>query len=195
MGFFTFPGVRMNIGYARVSTHEQNLDLQQDALKQVDCKRVIVDQVSGSVAERPGLTKLKEVLREGDTLVVWRLDRLGRSIKDLITWASWLEQQKIGLRSLHESIDTTTPSGRLTFHIFAALAEFERQLIQERTKAGLHAARARGRQGGRPRALQSDKRALVVQLYNEKKFTVKKICELMEISKPTLYAYVREERA
>jgi DNA invertase Pin-like site-specific DNA recombinase len=184
----------MNIGYARVSTHEQNLDLQQDALKQADCQRVIVDQVSGSVAERPGLTKLKEVLREGDTLVVWRLDRLGRSIKDLITWASWLEQQKIGLRSLHEAIDTTTPSGRLTFHLFAALAEFERQLIQERTKAGLHAARARGRQGGRPRALQSDKRALVVQLYNEKKLTVKKICELMEISKPTLYAYVRERQ-
>jgi DNA invertase Pin-like site-specific DNA recombinase len=185
----------MNVGYARVSTHEQNLDLQQDALKQADCQRIIVDQVSGSVAERPGLTKLKEVLREGDTLVVWRLDRLGRSIKDLITLASWLEQQQIGLRSLHESIDTTTPSGRLTFHIFAALAEFERQLIQERTRAGLHAARARGRQGGRPRALQSDKRALVVQLYNEKKLTVKKICELMEISKPTLYAYVRQAQA
>jgi DNA invertase Pin-like site-specific DNA recombinase len=182
----------MHIGYARVSTHDQNLDLQQDALKQAGCVKIIVDQVSGSVAERPGLTRLKEILREGDILVVWRLDRLGRSIKDLITWASWFEQEKIGLRSLHESIDTTTPSGRLTFHLFAALAEFERQLIQERTKAGLYAARARGRQGGRPRALQSDKRALAVQLYNEKKLTVKKICELMEISKPTLYAYVRQ---
>jgi DNA invertase Pin-like site-specific DNA recombinase len=182
----------MHIGYARVSTHEQHLDLQQDALKRAGCKKVIVDQVSGAVAERPGLAKVKELLREGDTLVVWRLDRLGRSIKDLIAWMDWLEKEGVGLRSLHESIDSTTPSGKLTFHIFAALAEFERQLIQERTQAGLRAARARGRLGGRPRALNPDKRQRVVELYEKKQLAVKEICKMMGISKPTLYAYVRE---
>jgi DNA invertase Pin-like site-specific DNA recombinase len=146
----------MHIGYARVSTHEQNLALQQDALQQAGCKKVIVDRVSGTVAERPGLAQLKELLREGDTLVVWRLDRLGRSIKDLI----------------HEAIDTTSTSGKLTFHIFAALAEFERQLIQERTQAGLQAARARGRLGGRPKALQPGRRQRAVQLYQAKELTV-----------------------
>src|SRR5713101_7864679 len=148
----------MYIGYARVSTQDQHLELQQDALRQAGCSQIIVDRVSGTVAERPGLAKLKEILRADDTLVVWRLDRLGRSIKDLIAWVTWLEQEGIGLRSLHEAIDTTSPSGRLTFHIFAALAEFERQLIQERTHAGLQAARARGRVGGRPKALPPDKR-------------------------------------
>jgi DNA invertase Pin-like site-specific DNA recombinase len=125
----------MYVGYARVSTQDQHLDLQQEALQQAGCTRIIVDRVSGTVAERPGLAKLKEILRAEDTLVVWRLDRLGRSLKDLIAWVAWLEQEGIGLRSLHEALDTTTPSGKLTFHIFAALAEFERQLIQERTQA------------------------------------------------------------
>src|SRR5215510_7623326 len=182
----------MYIGYARVSTQEQNLTLQQDALTHAGCKKIIVDRVSGTVAERPGLAQIKELLRAGDTLVVWRLDRLGRSLKDLITWVSWLEQEGIGLKSLHEVIDTTSPTGKLTFHIFAALAEFERQLIQERTQAGLRMARARGRLGGRPKALPADKRQLAVQLYQEKKVAVKDICELMGISKPTLYAYVRQ---
>jgi DNA invertase Pin-like site-specific DNA recombinase len=127
----------MYIGYARVSTHEQHLALQQDALTRAGCKKIIVDRVSCTVAERPGLATIKELLRAGDTLVVWRLDRLGRSIKDLIAWVSWLEHEGVGLKSLHEVIDTTSPSGKLTFHIFAALAEFERQLIQERTQAGL----------------------------------------------------------
>ena len=182
----------MYIGYARVSTQDQHLDLQQDALRQAGCTKIIMDRVSGTVAERPGLAKLKEILRAEDTLVVWRLDRLGRSLKDLIAWVAWLEQEGIGLRSLHEALDTTTPSGKLTFHIFAALAEFERQLIQERTQAGLRVARARGRLGGRPKALQGDKRQLAIQLYQEKKVAVKDICELMGISKPTLYAYVRQ---
>jgi DNA invertase Pin-like site-specific DNA recombinase len=182
----------MYIGYARVSTQDQHLDLQQDALRQAGCTKIIVDRVSGTVAERPGLATLKEILRAEDTLVVWRLDRLGRSLKDLIAWVAWLEQEGIGLRSLHEALDTTTPSGKLTFHIFAALAEFERQLIQERTQAGLRVARARGRLGGRPQALSADKRQLAVQLYQEKKVAVKDICELMSISKPTLYAYVRQ---
>jgi DNA invertase Pin-like site-specific DNA recombinase len=185
----------MYIGYARVSTHEQNLALQQDALTHAGCKKIVVDRVSGTVAERPGLTQIKELLRAGDTLVVWRLDRLGRSIKDLITWVSWLEHEEIGLKSLHEVIDTTSPTGKLTFHIFAALAEFERQLIQERTQAGLNAARARGRVGGRPKVLAPGKRQRAVELYQAKQLTVKEICEMMGISKPTLYAYVRQAQA
>jgi DNA invertase Pin-like site-specific DNA recombinase len=182
----------MFVGYARVSTQDQHLDLQQEALRHAGCPRIIVDRVSGTVAERPGLAKLKEILRAEDTLVVWRLDRLGRSLKDLIAWVAWLEQEGRGLRSLHEALDTTPPSGKLTFHIFAALAEFERQLIQERTQAGLRVARARGRLGWRPKALQPDKRQLAVQLYQEKQVAVKQICALMGISKPMLYAYVRQ---
>src|SRR2546428_10841691 len=143
----------MYIGYARVSTHEQHLDLQQDALQQAGCKRIIVDRVSGTVADRPGLRQIKDLVREGDTLVVWRLDRLGRSLKGLVEWVHWLEQEGAGLQSLQEVIDTTSTGGKLTFHIFAALAEFERQLIQERTQAGLKAARARRRLGGRPKAV------------------------------------------
>src|SRR2546428_3683225 len=182
----------MYIGYARVSTQEQHLDLQQEALQHAGCTKIIVDRVSGTVPERPGLATLKEILRADDTLVVWRLDRLGRSLKDLIAWVAWLEQERIGLRSLHEALDTTTPSGKLTFHIFGALAEFERQLIQERTQAGLRVARARGRFGGRPKALPAEKPQWAVQLYQEEKIPVKHICELMGISKPTLYAYVSQ---
>lgn len=184
----------MLIGYARISTHDQNLDLQRDALEKAGCEKIIADQVTGSVAERPGLTKIKELLRKGDTLVVWRLDRLGRSLKDLIEWVNHLEEEGIGFRSLQEVIDTTTSNGKLTFHIFGALAEFERNLIRERTQAGLAAARARGRKGGRPKALNADKRQLVVDLYKEKKLSVKKICEMMGISKPTLYGYVRDSQ-
>ncbi len=136
----------MKIGYARVSTLDQNLDLQRDALKQAGCEKVIVDQVSGTVEARPGLEKVKELLRAGDTLVVWRLDRLGRSLKDLISWVGYLDAQGAALQSLHEVIDTTTPTGKLTFHLFGALAEFERNLIRERTQAGLTAARATRRQ-------------------------------------------------
>jgi len=193
--FDDWTGAPMYIGYARVSTHEQSLTLQQDALTHAGCHKIIVDRVSGTMAERPGLATIKVLLREGDTLVVWRLDRLGRSIKDLITWVSWLEHEGIGLKSLQEIIDTTSPSGKLTFHIFAALAEFERQLIQKRTQAGLRAARARGRVGGRPKALAASKRQRAVQLYQEKQLTVKEICEMMGISKPTLYANVRQAHA
>ena len=182
----------MKIGYARVSTLDQNPNLQKDALEEAGCERVIIDQVSGTVVQRPGLTKVKELLRHGDTLVVWRLDRLGRSLHDLIEWVRYLEEHGVGLQSLHEAIDTSTPTGKLTFHLFGALAEFERNLIQERTQAGLAAARARGRLGGRRKALAPEKRTLAVELYQEKKMSVGKICELMGISKPTLYSYVRE---
>ena len=181
----------MKIGYARVSTEEQNTDLQRDALEQAGCEKVMVDKVTGTVTERPGLEKIKEQLRSGDILIVWRLDRLGRSLHDLISWVKYLEEKGVALQSLHESIDTTTPTGKLTFHLFGALAEFERNLIQERTQAGLRAARARGRLGGRPKALDDDQRQVVVDLYRQKNMTINRICEMMGISKPTLYSYVR----
>ena len=182
----------MLIGYARVSTFDQNPDLQKDALEKAGCEKIFIDTISGTVSQRPGLTKIKEILRKGDTLVVWRLDRLGRSLKDLIDWMNYLDTEGIALKSLQESIDTSTATGKLVFHVFGALAEFERNLIQERTQAGLSAARARGRLGGRPKTLNDDKKQVVIDLYNERKLTVKKICEMMGISKPTFYNYVRD---
>ena len=180
----------MRVGYARVSTDDQNLNLQRDALKQAGCEQLFEDQLSGAKAERPGLQQALQYARAGDTLVVWRLDRLSRSLKDLIEMVTLLESKGIGLMSLHEAIDTSSSSGKLIFHIFGALAEFERNLIRERTQAGLQAARARGRKGGRPKALNKDKQALAVKLYDEKKHTVDQICEMMGISKPTLYKYI-----
>lgn len=182
----------MKIGYARVSTLEQNLDLQIDALKKDGCEQIITDEASGSVADRPGLIKIKERIRSGDTLVVWRLDRLGRSLKHLIQWINELEEQGIMFKSLQETIDTTSSTGKLVFHIFGALSEFERNLIRERTRAGLEAARARGRQGGRPKKLGKDKRDLAVDLYLGKQHSIQQICGMTGISKPTLYKYVRE---
>ena len=140
---------------------------------------------------RDGLDRALELLRPGDTLVVWRLDRLGRTLKHLIELIGEMESQGIGFRSITEAIDTTSPGGTLVFHIFGALAEFERNLIRERTKAGLEAARARGRKGGRRHKLDTRKRALAVELYRGKKHTVDEICGMVGISKPTLYAYVR----
>ena len=185
----------MKIGYARVSTAEQNLDLQRDALKAAGCEKVITDKASGATAARPGLEKVKELLRAGDTLVVWRLDRLGRSLRDLIGWMTYLDEEKVGLLSLHEAIDTTTTSGKLTFHLFGALAEFERNLILERTKAGLAAARARGKKGGRPKVLDPKRRSVAIKLYQEREHPVREICRIMGISKPTLYSYLQEAKA
>jgi DNA invertase Pin-like site-specific DNA recombinase len=185
----------MLIGYARVSTDDQNLDLQKDALTRAGCKRILEDHQSGAKAERPGLRAALDYARAGDTLVVWRLDRLSRSLKDLIEMITQLESRGISLQSLQESLDTSSSSGKLIFHIFGALAEFERNLIRERTQAGLQAARVRGRKGGRPKALDADKRVLAVQLYEEKKHTVKRICQMMGISKPTLYEYIEAHRA
>jgi DNA invertase Pin-like site-specific DNA recombinase len=180
----------MLIGYARVSTDDQNLDLQKDALTCAGCEHILEDHQSGSKAERPGLRAALEYAREEDTLVVWRLDRLSRSLKDLIELVTQLESRGIGLKSIQESLDTFSSSGKLIFHIFGALAEFERNLIRERTQAGLQAARARGRKGGRPHSLDADQRALAVQLYQEKRHTVRQICRMMGISKPTLYKYI-----
>ncbi|MBF8962996.1 recombinase family protein [Pontibacter sp. FD36] len=185
----------MLIGYARISTVLQNADLQHDALAQAGCEKIFTDKISGTVSQRPALTKVKEMLRSGDTLVIWRLDRLGRSLKDLIEWMNYLEQEGIALKSLQESIDTSTATGRLVFHIFASMAEFERNLIQERTQAGLAAARARGRVGGRPKKMSKDKIRLTVKLYQEKQHTIDEICQMMGISKPTLYSYVKEVAA
>ncbi len=185
----------MKIGYARVSTEDQNLSLQGDALHAAGCERIFEDRTSGAKSERQGLSDALDFMREGDTLVVWRLDRLSRSLTDLIDMVGQLESLGIGLQSIHESIDTSSSTGRLVFHIFGALAEFERNLIRERTQAGLQAARARGRVGGRPMALNSDKQKLAVRLYEEKQHTVQQICEMMNISKPTLYRYVEMARS
>ena len=182
----------MKIGYARVSTDDQNLNLQRDALKKAGCEKIFEDIISGAKSKRPELKTTFEHLRAGDTLVVWRLDRLSRSLKDLIKMVTTLEDKNIALVSLHESLDTTSSSGKLTFHLFGALAEFEKNLNRERTMAGLAAARARGRLGGRPHTLNKEKRELAVSLYNEEKYPVYKIAEMMGISKPTLYKYVRE---
>ena len=190
MSNLTNIGNDMLIGYARVSTDDQNLNLQRDALKQLGCDQIFEDQLSGAKAERPGLREALKYARSGDTFVVWRLDRLSRSLKDLIEMVAKLDERNVGLKSLHEAVDTSSTSGKLIFHIFGALAEFERNLIRERTQAGLIAARARGRKGGRPKALNQDKRALAIKLYYEKNHTVKQICELMGISKPTLYTYI-----
>ncbi len=182
----------MLIGYARVSTLDQNLQAQEDQLRAAGCEKLFTDQVSGTVRERPGLSELKKVLRSGDTLVVWRLDRLGRSLPDLIEWVSYLEGEGVALKSLHESIDTSTSTGKLVFHLFGALAEFERNLIRERTLTGLAAARARGRLGGRPKALDSDQVQAMAQLYQQGEMTVEKICALFHISKPTFYSYLKQ---
>ena len=147
----------MLIGYARVSTTDQNLALQKEALEKAGCERIYEDTISGTRAERPGLTKALEMLRSGDTLVVWKLDRLGRSVKNLITLVSEINANGIHFRSLTDSIDTSTPSGRFFFHVMASLAEMERELIIERTRAGLEVARALGRKGGRKRTMTDSK--------------------------------------
>ena len=153
---------------------------------------MIVDVARGKRTDRTGFDQALDILRAGDTRVVWRLDRLGRSLKHLIELIAELESQGIGFQSLQESIDTTTPGGKLVFHIFGALAEFERNLIRERTMAGLSAARARGRKGGRPKKLGAQQRALAVELYEQKRLRIADICRSLGISKPTLYACVEE---
>ncbi len=183
----------MQIGYARVSTEDQTLDLQLDALTKAGCDRIFRDTFSGAKADRPGLRDALDHLRAGDTLVVWRLDRLGRSLRHLIETMTSLEQRGIGFRSLTEAIDTTTSGGKLIFHIFGALAEFERDLIRERTNAGLVVARARGRTGGRPKvkAFQDPRKlAAARRLYAEGKTSVATICATFGISKSTFYRYV-----
>jgi DNA invertase Pin-like site-specific DNA recombinase len=184
----------MLIGYARVSTHDQTLALQQDALKKADCDQIYTDTASGASQERPGLAQAVSHCREGDTLVVWRLDRLGRSLRHLIDTITALDDRGIGFKSITENIDTTTSGGKLVFHIFGALAEFERDIIRERTQAGLQAARARGRRGGRPKRQPSSRKvAMARALYADKSNSVQDICKTLAISRATLYRYLDQK--
>ena len=181
------------IGYARVSTNGQDLQLQLDALQKAGCLRseVFTDTVSGARTARPGLEACMRRLRAGDTLLVWRLDRLGRSMRHLLDLIEDLRRRGVGFRSLCESIDTTTPSGKLVFHIFTALAEFERGLIRERTMAGLSAASARGRLGGRRAIPASDPRVVTAKrMHADKSMTVGDLCKTLRMSRPTLYRYL-----
>jgi DNA invertase Pin-like site-specific DNA recombinase len=180
----------MLIGYARVSTSDQTLDLQKDALQKAGCERIFTDMASGAKAERQGFDEALSHLRKGDILVVWRLDRLGRSLNHLIETITGLNNRHIGFKSITENIDTTTSGGKLIFHIFGALAEFERDVIRERTQAGLHAARARGRKGGRPKALTPRKAQQALTLYDDKNNTIDDICRTLNISRATLYRYI-----
>src|SRR5512144_275738 len=180
----------MFIGYARVSTSDQTPDLQKDALKKAGCDRIFTDTASGAKSERIGLDEALNYVRPGDTLVVWRLDRLGRSLKHLIETITGPNNRKIGFKSITEAIDTTTSGGKLIFHIFGAPAEFERDIIRERTHAGLTAARARGRKGGRPKALTPKKAQQALTLYNDKNHTIDEICRTLNISRATLYRYL-----
>src|ERR671938_39909 len=185
----------MLIGYARVSTTEQNLDLQLDALRKAGCidAHIFTDKITGTKQERPGLQVALSHLRTGDTFVVWRLDRLARSLTHLIETVNRLAAQGIAFRSITEQIDTSSATGKLTFHIFGALAEFERNLIKERTIAGLVAARARGKSGGRPkRSPKASKVTLARKLYEDRGNTVTEICKTLNISKATLYRYIKE---
>ncbi len=184
----------MKLGYARVSTQDQNLALQLDALKTAGCDKVFQEKVSGATAERPELRKLLELIREGDTLVIWKLDRLGRSLTNLIGLVTDLEQRHVGLLSLNDPVDTTTAQGRLIFRIFASLAEFEREVIRERTLAGLASARRRGQLLGRPKGLSKgaeQKARIAESLYKEEKYSVEQIARELTISKTTLYKYLR----
>jgi len=184
----------MKIGYARVSTKDQSLNLQKDALRKAGCEKIYSERISGANTERPELKDLIGQLRQDDIIVVWKLDRLGRSLRDLVDLVSKFQSMGVGFKSLQDNIDTTTPTGKLTFHLFAALSEFERDIISTRTKAGLEAARARGRFGGRPKGLSKkarDKARLAESLYKEKERSISEICDHLDISKPTLYRYLR----
>jgi DNA invertase Pin-like site-specific DNA recombinase len=177
------------VGYARVSTQDQNPELQLDALKESGCEKVFVEKASGAQRDRPELQAALEYMRSGDTLVVWKLDRLARSLKQLIETVETLEGQGIGFRSLTEALDTTTSGGRLVFHIFGALAEFERSIIKERTMAGLVSARARGRMGGRPRGLSDEDMAAAKAMLNDPNIPVEDIAERLGVAISTLYRY------
>jgi DNA invertase Pin-like site-specific DNA recombinase len=184
----------MKIGYARVSTREQSLAMQVDALKKAGCNQIHEEIASGAKTSRPVLEEIMRNLREGDTLIIWKLDRLGRSLAHLIHLTTKLIEKKVGLISLNDPIDTSTAQGRMVFGIFASLAEFERELIRERTQAGLMSARARGRKGGRPKGMTQaaiEKAIIAEALYKNGSIPVKKIAEQLGISKTTLYLYLR----
>ena len=179
----------MLIGYARVSTQDQNPQLQSDALEQAGCERIFTDKASGAIAERTALREALAFARSGDTIVVWKLDRLARSLKQLISTVEELENRGVGFRSITEAIDTTTSGGRLVFHIFGALAEFERSIIRERTKAGVEAAAQRGRKGGRPPALSDADHASAKALLRDPSIPIKEVAKRLGVSVSTLYMH------
>jgi len=184
----------MKIGYARVSTSDQKFRLQVDALKEAGCEKIFKDKASGSKANRVELERMLEQLRPGDELVIWKLDRLGRSLQHLVSIVRDLMDRDVGLKSLNDPIDTTSSQGRFVFNLFASLAEFERDIIRERTMAGLKAARVRGKKGGRKPGLSDNaqKTAIAAEvLYKEKSLSIEEICNKLSISKPTLYKYLR----
>jgi DNA invertase Pin-like site-specific DNA recombinase len=185
----------MLIGYARVSTQDQSLNLQIDALEKVGCSRIFTDVISGAKAERNGLDKALSHLREGDTLVVWKLDRLGRSLPHLIQTVNSLKERKIGFKSLTEELDTTSPGGKLVFHVFGAVAEFVLDITRERTQAGLAAARARGKKGGKPKALTDRQRSIAQSLYDDPANAIADICRTLQISRATLYRYINTKNS
>ena len=178
------------LGYARVSTTDQQAHLQVDALDRAGCYRVFTETASGARADRPVLEQLLDQLRPGDTLVVWKLDRLGRSLRHLVDTVTGLAERGIGFRSLQEAIDTTTPGGKLVFHVFAALAEFERDLIRERTSAGLAAARARGRHGGRPTVMTAHKLQVAHEMYASGQYTMAAIAKTLGVSRASIYRHL-----
>jgi DNA invertase Pin-like site-specific DNA recombinase len=179
----------MLVGYARVSTQDQNLDLQRDALTKIGCQKIFEDKISGTRAERPGLAKALEILRQGDTLVVWKLDRLGRSVKQLVDLVGQLHKQGVQFRSLTDSIDTGTTSGRFFFHVMASLAEMERELTVERTRAGLEVARQLGRKGGRKRRMTDSKIESAKKLLSNG-VPPKDVAKNLGVSVPTLYRWI-----
>lgn len=181
--------MNQRIGYARVSTDDQNLDLQRDALQKAGCALIYEEAVSGKSADRPELEQCRKALRAGDTLVVWRLDRLGRSLPDLVQIVAELEQRGIAFESLTEKIETSSAAGKLVFHVFAALAEFERNLIRERTHAGLAAARARGRKGGRKPALTPQQVREIKALLRDPSIPVASIADRYGVSRATIYKH------
>lgn len=185
----------MLVGYARVSTQDQNPALQLDALNGAGCEKVFTEKASGALRERPQLKAALDYMRSGDTLVVWKLDRLARSIKQLIETVEEMGERGIGLRSLTEAIDTTTAGGKLVFHVFAALAEFERGVIRERTKAGLEAARARGKLGGRPPALKASDLAAAKAMLRDPEITVAEVAKRLGVVPSTLYRHLPKARS
>ncbi|RQZ60257.1 recombinase family protein [Burkholderia sp. Bp9004] len=175
------------LGYARVSTFEQTLDLQRDALQAAGACSIYEDKASGKTADRPELAHCLKALRDGDALIVWRLDRLGRNLQDLIRIVNDLEGRGVALKSLKESVDTDVPAGKLVFHMFGALAEFERELVRERTMAGLEAAKARGRSGGRPHVLDSKQRKAALAMMKNRDMSVAEISRQFRVSRSMLY--------
>jgi DNA invertase Pin-like site-specific DNA recombinase len=185
----------MLVGYARVSTRDQCYQAQLDALQEAGCEKIFEEKLSGAQRDRPQLQAALDYVRPGDTLMVWKLDRLARSLKQLIETVEMLSEREIGLRSLTEAIDTTSPGGRLVFHVFGALAEFERSIIRERTTAGLATARARGRVGGRPRALSESDLHIAQTLLQDGKLTVAQIAQRLGVAPSTLYKHLPRPRS